>query len=83
MSMTKSDIDTLIRAAALAASVVTPVAGWVYEALAFAAAQAQLAHREGNLTDAEMDEILARAKADRLVADARWDEVVRKAKEQT
>lgn len=73
--MNKSDLETLFRAGALAASAVSPGVGFVADFVLFAIKQADLAMREGTITAEELKEIKARAK----VADARWDEVVKKA----
>lgn len=82
MSYTKSDIAVILEAAALIAGSAVPAAGTVMQLVAFALAQSQVALRENRMTQAEVDELLAKAKADRKLVDAFWDAQVAQARGQ-
>lgn len=80
ITMEKSDIIILLRAAVLIGGSVTPGVAWAAQLIDYALKQAELAAAEGTMTSEEIDNILASAKADRQVADSAWDELVRQAR---
>lgn len=81
MSYTKENIAVILQAAALIAGSAVPAAATVAQLVAFAIGQAQIAVGEQRMTQAEMDELLAQAKADRKLADAIWDATVASARD--
>lgn len=78
--MTKEDAITLLRAAVLIGGSVAPGMAFAAQVVDYLLKQGELAGREAGMSDAEIAQELASAKADRHVADDAWDELVRQAR---
>jgi hypothetical protein len=73
MALTKEQVETLIQAGTLAATVFVPVIGPAADAAMFVAAMIQIAAREGRMSDDEVRQMMADAKAEGKFEDDRWD----------
>ncbi len=74
--MTKEQIETLMQAATIAASAVSPVGGLVGDLVGLAAREAAILFHAGEMTAEELADIKARGN----VADDAWDAIVAAAK---
>ncbi len=81
--MTREDVISILRVAAMIGGSATPIPGVIAAAqvIDYLLKQAEFAGREAGMTDAEIEGELAQAKADRNIADDAWDELVRQARE--